>query len=201
MTPLIAARALTVGYDGRGVASVPALEIRDGDRVLIAGPNGSGKTTVLKTIGRLLAPVAGRLTGVGPGPGGAIYVHPSPFLFVGTGADNVRLGARHATPREKVAAQGLDALGAADLAEVDVREMSNGQRQRVALARAIAARPALLLVDEADSGLDTDGRLAWQRWLDVQQDLAIVRVTHDPDAAAPHEHCYTLDAGVLSRAR
>lgn len=175
MSVLITARGLAIGYDGRVIATVPDLDIRRGDRVSIAGANGSGKTTLLKTLGRLLAPVSGTLSGVDAGPSGAVYVHPSPFLYAGTGHDNVRLGARgNAGDIERA----IDALRARDFARMNVREMSNGQRQRIALARALAACPALLLIDEADSGLDADGRAAWNEVVTTRHDLAIVRVSH-----------------------
>ena len=90
---VVAARALDVGYDGRIVASVAELIVDAGERLAIAGPNGSGKTTLLKTLGGLLPPVAGALTSPAPGVGGAVYVHPSPFVFTGTGLEDVMLGA------------------------------------------------------------------------------------------------------------
>ena len=189
---VLCARDLAVGYDGRTVATVTALAVGPGDRIVIAGPNGSGKTTVLKTLARLLPPVGGTLEGVGAGPAGAIYVHPSPFLFAGTGLDNVLLGAHGA---RGAAIQAIDALDAAPFARADVRTMSNGQRQRIALARALAARPAVLLVDEADSGLDGDGQAAWRRVVATRRDIAIVVASHRTGTEVPGAKCYVLGAG------
>jgi ABC-type Mn2+/Zn2+ transport system ATPase subunit len=191
---VVRARDLAVGYDGRAVATVAQLTIGPGDRVIVAGPNGSGKTTVLKTLARLLAPVAGTLEGVGAGPGGAIYVHPSPFLFEGSGLDNVLLGAHGARDD---AMQALDALDAAPFARAHVRTMSNGQRQRIALARALAARPALLLLDEADSGLDGGGQAAWRQVVATRRDIAIVVAAHRTGTNVPGAKCYVLGAGAV----
>lgn len=168
---VITTRALVAGYGGVAVTSLPDLSIAPGDRVLIRGANGSGKTTVLKTLARLLPPVSGRVEGVPAGPGGAVYVHPSPYLFAGTGYDNVVLGAHGA---RDAADHAIAALGAAAFAASDVRALSNGQRQRIALARALAARPAVLLIDEADTGLDAGGLAAWRALLAGDETLAVI---------------------------
>lgn len=168
---ILATRGLVVGYGGAGVAALPDLTIGTGDRVAILGANGSGKTTVLKTLARLLPPVSGTITWAAAGPGRAIYVHPSPYLFAGSGARNVLLGA-HGNRDE--AARAIDALGAGAFAATDVRALSNGQRQRIALARALAARPSVLLIDEADSGLDAEGAASFLRALEDRPQLAVV---------------------------
>ena len=188
------ARDLAVGYDGRTVATVTGLSLAAGDRVVVAGANGSGKTTVLKTLARLLPPVSGTIEGVGAGRAGAIYVHPSPFLFAGSGLDNVLLAARGARDD---AMRAIEALDAAPFARADVRTMSNGQRQRIALARALAARPVLLLVDEADSGLDAGGQAAWREVVATRRDIAIVVASHRAGTDVPGAKCYVLSAGAV----
>jgi ABC-type Mn2+/Zn2+ transport system ATPase subunit len=171
MSVVLTTRGLIVGYDATPVAAVPDLTAAPGDRIVIRGANGSGKTTVLKTLAGLLAPIAGSVSGPPAGPGGAVYVHPAPFLFAGTGADNVMLGARG---RADEARRALDALGASGFARTDVRALSNGQRQRIALARALAAGPSLLLVDEADTGLDQEGLARWTGELARRPELAVI---------------------------
>lgn len=191
---VIRARGVFVGYDGRAVATIPDLTIARGERVIVAGPNGSGKTTVLKTLAGLLPPVAGSLEAVAAGRAGAVYVHPAPFLFAGTGLDNVLLGAHGG---HDDAMQAIDALDAGPFARADVRTMSNGQRQRIALARALAARPALLLVDEADSGLDAGGQAAWRQVAATRRDIAIVVASHRTSTGVPGTRCYVLSAAAV----
>ena len=156
------ARDLRVGYDGLAVASVRELSIAKGDRLAITGANGSGKTTLLKTLARLIPPVGGELQAPARGAGGAVYVHPSPFVFSGTGASNVMLGAHG---NRDAARRAIEAMGAAAFAALDVRTLSHGQKQRIALARAIACAPSLLLVDEPETGLDAGGIEAWNGFL------------------------------------
>jgi ABC-type Mn2+/Zn2+ transport system ATPase subunit len=181
---VLTARSLAAGYDGVAVTSTPDLTLVAGDRIVIAGPNGSGKTTVLKTFAGLIAPVSGALTAPGRGPRGAIYVHSSPFLFAGTGRHNVLLGASGDAAGADAALQALEAHA---FSTADVRTLSTGQRQRIALARALAAQPSLLLVDEPETGLDAAGLDAWTRILDTRTDLAIVIATHrDVPGATRH---------------
>src|SRR5687768_14849789 len=118
MSPMLSTRALVVGYGGVRVAALPDLAIMPGDRIVIRGANGSGKTTALKTLARLLAPVSGEVAGAHAGPGGAIYVHPAPHLFAGSGLHNVMLGAHG---RRDHATQAIDALDAGSFARADVR--------------------------------------------------------------------------------
>lgn len=172
---VVIAHALGAGYDGRIVTTVDSLAMAAGDRLAFTGPNGSGKTTVLKTLAGLLPRVSGELTAPRPGPGGAIYVHPSPFLFAGTGIDNVMLGAHG---DRDAASRAIDAMRAASFGGADVRTLSHGQRQRIALARAIAARPVLLLVDEPETGLDAEGLEAWRALLRDRSDIAVITATH-----------------------
>ena len=192
MSMLVTTRALVVGYAGVRVADLPDLTIAAGDRLVIRGANGSGKTTVLKTLAGLLAPVSGDVSGVPAGPGGAVYVHPAPFLFAGTGARNVLLGAHG---NRAAAARALDALGASAFAHADARTLSNGQRQRIALARALAAQPVLLLIDEADTGLDPEGAASWQSALAGHSGLAVVMASPATESRSQNQQYRSVTLG------
>ena len=158
-TPLIRTRRLTVGYSGIAAAAVPDLDLVGGVMWHVTGPNGSGKTALLKTIAGLLPPVSGDVNRrCGKGSGGAIYVHSVPYVFAGTLRRN--LGLAHPKPGHVEAV--AEELGLSALLDQDARTLSHGQQRRMALARALAARPSLLLVDEPEGGLDDEAIAAWR---------------------------------------
>ena len=150
---------------GAGLTEVD-LDVCSGARLAIVGPSGVGKTTLLRAIAGLGPATAGRVfvagrdvTALPPERRNVVYLHQTPVLFEHLSvSENVAfpLRIRH-TPDGVVRARVADALGAVRLAGLERRAphaLSGGQRHRVALARAIAARPAVLLLDEPLSALD-----------------------------------------------
>ena len=158
-SPVLRTRRLAVGYAGKAAATIADLDVVGGVVWHVTGPNGSGKTALLKTLAGLLRPVSGRVERpCGMGRGGAIYVHSVPYLFSGSVRRNLDL-TRPAPAR----VQGIaDAFGLAALLEREAATLSHGEQRRLALARAIVGRPAILLVDEPEGGLDEDAIAAWR---------------------------------------
>lgn len=156
--PLVATHGLAVGYHGTVAAEVPDLEVTSGLVWHVTGANGSGKTALLKTLAGLLPPVAGSVVRqVGMGPGGAVYVHSVPYLFAGT----VRRNLLVAQPEPSRVRAAVADFGLGALLDRTATTLSHGQQRRLALARALVSRPALLLVDEPEGGLDEDAVAAW----------------------------------------
>ncbi|ABC24018.1 ABC transporter protein [Rhodospirillum rubrum F11] len=205
--PLLAVTDLACGYRGRRVLGGIGFTLAAGDLLCLLGPNGIGKTTLFKTLLRLLPRLGGeiRLNGrdvagwtakrfaavVGYVP--QAHVPPFPFsvsdvVVLGRVA---HMGAFAAPSRADrlIATQALDLLGARHLAEEPYTEISGGERQLVLIARALAQSPSLLIMDEPTANLDFGNQLrvlGHIRKLVEDSGLAVVMTTHDPNHALHH---------------
>ncbi len=165
-----------------------------GERLVLLGPSGVGKTTVLRAVAGLVPVTAGRIliggqdvTDTAPERRGAVYLHQSPLLFPHLSVfENVAFPLRlRRAPHAEVARTVTTLLEEVRLPELAQRRphaLSGGQRQRVALARALAARPSVLLLDEPLAALDPLLRDEVRRAiLCLHEDYrpAMVTVTHD----------------------
>jgi ABC-type Fe3+/spermidine/putrescine transport system ATPase subunit len=190
--------------DAPGFAGL-SCEVAAGARLVIVGASGAGKTTLLRAVAGLAPVDAGRVevggrdvTRLPPERRDAVYLHQTPVLFPHLSVfENVAFPLRvrrAAEPlvRERVGAA-LDTVRMVGFEARAPRTLSGGQRHRVALARAIAARPALLLLDEPLSALDPALRDDVRDAILAAQGAppppgaaapALVVVTHDFDEAA-----------------
>jgi spermidine/putrescine transport system ATP-binding protein len=175
------------------------MTIRHGETIGAAGRAGSGKSTWLKVLMRLVHPTRGRVV-VG---GVALetlsresiaklvgYVSQTPVLFAGSVADNIAFGLKmQKLPRREIAQRVEQITRLVSLAGMEDRrpsQLSGGQRQRVALARAIVCQPKVLLLDEPLAALDAKLRRAMQvelKRLQEQLKITFVFVTHDQEEA------------------
>lgn len=197
--PLISVRNVTFGYGREVVLDHVDLAIHDHDFLAIIGPNGGGKTTLLKVILGLLRPWSGEVVFNLPGGrshGRLGYVPQfSTFdknfpLRVSDVVLMGRLGARNLlrryTREDRAAAAGaLEKLGLADLAREHVAEISGGQLQRVLIARALASDPDVLFLDEPTASIDAESRITLRGLLeDLNARIPVVVVTHDVTSIA-----------------
>ena len=195
--PILALRAATLGYGGHPLLAGVEVEVEPGDFLALVGPNGGGKTTLLRALLGALPLLSGRRELSRPVRIGYVpqrdQVDPIWPLTAGEVVLQGRtpgLGLlRRPGPADRAAARAaLARVGVVHLAERFYGELSGGQRQRTLIARALAAEPELVAVDEPTNGMDPAAELAT---MDVLRDLhaggagpAIVMVSHRLDAVA-----------------
>lgn len=165
----VAARGLVKFYGTAAALRGCDLTVAAGERVALLGPNGAGKTTLLKLLATLVRPSAGTLHLFGLDalrqPAAVrrrlgVVAHETYLYRDLTAAENLTLYGRLYGVADLSArvAGGLERVGLAGLAARRVGTLSRGQQQRLALARALLHAPALLLLDEPDTGLDESGQ-------------------------------------------
>ena len=170
------------------------LAVAPGQRVALCGPNGSGKTTVLRCIAGTLTPTAGRIS-VGGHPAGTLearrlvgasFSQERSFYLRLSGHDNLLFFARLRNERKTDAARQVGAveeeLELEDIVRERVDRCSTGMIQQLALARALLGEPSLLVLDEPTRSLDQDalGRL-WRALDRRKERVALMIATHRAD--------------------
>jgi ABC-type Mn2+/Zn2+ transport system ATPase subunit len=195
-TPLVELDHAAIGYGRRAILSGIGISVLPGEFLALVGPNGGGKTTLVRTLLGTLPLVAGRL--VRPRPIRTGYVPQREHVdssWPFTVAEVVLMGRvaslgplRRPGPRDREEARrALARVGIEDLADRRLGELSGGQRQRTLIARALAAHPELLALDEPTNGMDPGAELTTMDLLrDVHRDggPAIVMVSHRIEAVA-----------------
>jgi ABC-type Mn2+/Zn2+ transport system ATPase subunit len=158
---LIEAADLAAGYDGKAAISGVGFTLHAGERMALLGPNGGGKTTLLRAILGELRPLAGALR-VAVRCATVPQTERSQLDYPVSALDVAAMGALSHLPWwrrpgrcEREAARGaLERVDLGDLAGVTFGKLSGGQRQRVLIARSLVQEAQVLLLDEPFSGLD-----------------------------------------------
>ena len=210
--PLVEIKNLYAGYNGDTVLEDINLTIEQDDFIGLIGPNGGGKTTLLKIMLGLIEPITGTVQVMGGTPSrGRSRIGYVPQLaefdteFPISVRDVVRMGRLSRQRLFKPYSAEDDAIVSERLAWVDLldyqdralRELSGGQRQRVYIARALATDPALLLLDEPTISVDME---ASSQIYDLlyrinQEGVTIFLVTHDLNVISS----YVKTIGCLNR--
>jgi len=189
-----------VGLKNIGVyfGDIPILEkinlsIKQNDFLAIVGPNGGGKTTLLKVILGLVEPNEGevKLFGKNPEEGRKLIGYLPQYTFFDLNFPinvfNVVLMGRYngvfknySKEDEKAVTNALETVGMLEFKDRQIGKLSGGQLQRVFVARAIARKPKLLLLDEPTASIDPEMQKSFYELLSqFKEKIAIVLVTHD----------------------
>ncbi len=200
--PAVVFRNVSIAYDGGIALESIDFEVRKGEFLGIIGPNGGGKTTLLKAVLGLLRPSTGEIVVLGQSPEKArprIGYVPQTSLFerhfpidvwnvVMMGRLN-RLGIfkrPSETDKAKVK-EVLDFIGLFDLRRRKIGSLSGGQIQKAMVARAIAGEPELLLLDEPTSSFDLRSEKSLFDLLSsLNEKMTILMVSHDIGAVSSH---------------
>lgn len=195
-TPVIEIEDLDFRFDGgRRVLEEVNLKVAEGDFASVIGPNGGGKTTLIKLILGLFTPTAGTVKVFGTTPLKArpkigympqhammdprFPVRALDVVMMGRLGRGPTIGSYSAADR-RAAAAALAQAGLERVGGTAFSDLSGGQRQRVLLARALVTEPEMLLLDEPAAGLDQKvERDFFDLLKDLNQRLTVVLVSHD----------------------
>lgn len=212
-SPVLEAVDLSVTLGGIEVLDEVSLGVAPGQRVLVRGPSGAGKTTLFHVLALLREPDAGHLLVDGADAAdlgerararlrretvGVIF---QDFQLVPdlTARENAALPMEHAGERDDAWLDELfDRLALADRQDHSPASLSGGEKQRVAVARALANRPSVVLADEPTGQLDPEtADRVLELLLSLQADTAtaLVVVSHDPRLAGAFDATRRLEDG------
>jgi ABC-type Mn2+/Zn2+ transport system ATPase subunit len=190
--PLIEAAGLAAGYGGAPAISGVEFTLGAGQTLALLGPNGGGKTTLLRAVLGELRPVEGALR-VGAACGTVPQTERSRLDYPVSALDVATMGTLSRLPwwrrpgraEREAAARALDRVGLGALAGETFGRLSGGQRQRVLIARALVQDAGVLLLDEPFSGLDRPSAEGLEALIAelAGEGRGIVIATHDLEQA------------------
>jgi energy-coupling factor transport system ATP-binding protein len=196
----------------RPALSEVSLDLRQGEYVGVVGPNGGGKSTLVRLLNGLLRPDSGRVRISGRDPAtepfevrkhlGVLFQNPENGLVAPFVEDDVAFGLENlGVPREEMRDRVAAAVRAVGLEGYERREphtLSGGEKQRVALAGLLAVEPEILVLDEPTSMLDAVGRREVLEYLqDLHSKKTVLHVTHHLEELTGADRILVLNGGEL----
>lgn len=194
--PILKVNHLQVNY-GQTVALADVnLEVEACDFIGIIGPNGGGKTSLIKAILGIIKPVRGTIE-LDPGetlgyvPQLTTFDRKFPItvlevILLGHLPKRITLGHRFTRHEKEHAAFVMERLGIENLKKRQIGELSGGQMQRVLVARALMTHPTILVLDEPTAGVDEASKKEiYQLLTELNKNMTILMITHDQLDTAP----------------
>ena len=210
----VSCERVSFSYPGsaRPALSGVSLDLRQGEYVGVVGPNGGGKSTLVRLLNGLLKPDSGRVLVSGRDPAtepfevrkhlGVLFQNPENGLVAPFVEDDVAFGLENlGVPREEMRERVARAIRTVGLEGFERREphtLSGGEKQRVALAGLLVAEPEILVLDEPTSMLDSAGRMEVLEYLHaLQSEKTVLHVTHHLEELTGADRIYVLNGGEL----
>jgi energy-coupling factor transport system ATP-binding protein len=210
----ISCRDLGFSYPGSGRPALSGVSftLRAGEYVGVVGPNGGGKSTLVRLLNGLLRPDSGRVSVSGHDPVtepfevrrhlSVLFQNPDNGLVAPFVEDDVAFGLENlGFPREEMRERVADAIETVGLEGFERREphtLSGGEKQRVALAGLLAVRPEILVLDEPTSMLDAAGRREILERLEaLRAEKTVMHVTHHLEELVNADRILVLNGGEL----
>jgi zinc transport system ATP-binding protein len=200
--PIIDVSGVCFSFNGQAVLQDVDLKVERGDFLVVIGPNGGGKTTLLKLMLGLLEPTLGSVRVFGRQPAEVTHrigyvpqnVHVNKTFPVSV-LDVVLMGrlrtskgwSRHSRQDRLAAQASLEQLGVWEVRDRRIGDLSGGQLQRVFIARALVSGPEVLFLDEAMASIDAQSRGEFYESLtELNRTVTIVAVSHDMMILSSH---------------
>ena len=189
--------------------------VKRGEWLSIVGHNGSGKSTTVRLIDGLLEAESGEIVIDGQRLTeenvwnirrqiGMVFQNPDNQFVGATVEDDVAFGLENqGLPRQEMkkrVEEALDLVGMLDFKKREPARLSGGQKQRVAIAGVVALRPAILILDEATSMLDPEGRrelIETVQGIRKDYDMTVISITHDLEEVAMSDRVLVMKKGEI----
>ena len=200
---LLKVKDLSIGYDGKAVASGIDFELEAGDYLCVVGKNGAGKSTLMKTLLGLIRPISGEIIlaselkdGIGylPQRTEAQKDFPATVMEIVQSGCVKKSGFRpfYSKAEKQLALDNMELLGILSMKSKCFAKLSGGQQQRVLLSRALCATDKILLLDEPVTGLDPNAvKTLYEAIykLNSEKNITIIEITHDVYMALNYANC------------